>query len=216
MLLQVSSAGRLRLALVLCLALTVSVLGQRPAGAATRVFSDDFEDGNSAGWTVLRGAWSVCQPAGQTRSYCVTAPTGVYPLTMAGSTAWTDYSVEASVYVTGVDGGAGIIGRAKDKNHFYLLQLKQFRKLWGWVLHRRDGDHWVDIAWGSYSWTAGRRYNLKLDFRGSTLTALISLDGGLTYTRLGGTTDATYASGRIGLRAWDTTAYFDNVRVTTP
>ena len=87
----------------------------------------------------------------------------------------------------------------------------------GWFIHRRDGTRWVDIALGSYPWVANRQYHLKLDMQGSQLTALISTDGGTSWTTLGSVNDATYASGRIGVRAWDTTAYVDNVRVyTTP
>jgi pectate lyase len=213
--LKVSSTRQLGLALCLCLVVAMSLLWLQPADAATLVFSDDFQDGNANGWTVQRGPWRVCQPPGQSSAYCITPADNTYPVSVAGSASWTDYSVEASVFMTGDDGGAGIIGRAQDRNHFYLLQLKQFRRLRGWFLHRRDGTRWVDIATGAYPWVQGVRYNLKLDLRGSALTAYISTDGGQTYTRLGGVDDATYRSGRIGVRAWDTEAYFDDVKVYT-
>jgi len=119
--------------------------------------------------------------------------------------------------VTGIDGGVSIIGRATDKKHFYMLQLKQYRRTHGWFIHRRDSTGWVDLALGSYPWVANQRYHLRLDMQGSQLTALISTDGGGTWTTLGSVNDATYGNGRIGVRAWDTTAYVDDVRVyTTP
>jgi hypothetical protein len=64
---------------------------------------------------------------------------------------------------------------------------------------------------------ANQRYIVKLDMQGSQLTALISANGGASWTTLGSVNDATYTNGRIGVRAWDTTAYVDDVRVyTTP
>jgi len=46
---------RLSIGIALCLVLAVSLLWQQRAGAATLTFSDDFEDGNSNGWTLPRG-----------------------------------------------------------------------------------------------------------------------------------------------------------------
>lgn len=63
--------------------------------------------------------------------------------------------------------------------------------------------------------TYGVRYNLKLDRRGDALSASISTNGGQTYTVLGGVTDATYWNGRIGVRAWDTDAHSDDVKIYT-
>lgn len=208
---------RLSLGVGLSLILAVSLLWQQRADAATLAFSDGFEDGNANGWTSPRGQWQVCQQPGRSLAFCVTPTDGTYPVSFTGSFAWTNYSVEAAVTVTGIDGGVAIIGRASDRNHFYMLQLKQYRRTHGWFIHRRDGTRWVDIALGSYPWVADRQYHLKLDMQGSQLTALISTDGGTSWTTLGSVNDATYASGRIGVRAWDTTAYVDNVRVyTTP
>lgn len=206
---------RLSLGVGLCLILAISLLWQQRADAATLVFSDGFEDGNANGWTAPRGQWQVCQPPGQSFAYCVTPADNTYPFAFAGSTSWTNYSVEAAVYVTGIDGGVAIIGRAVDNSHFYMLQLKQYRQTHGWFLHRRDGDRWVDIAFNNYPWVAGRWYRLKLDMQGSQLTASISTNGGASYTTLGSVNDSTYSRGRIGVRAWDTTAYVDKVRVFT-
>jgi hypothetical protein len=219
LMLWVSSTRQVRLAFVvgLCLTLAITLLWQQPADAATLAFSDDFEDGNANGWTSPRGQWQVCQPPGQSRAFCVAPTDNTYPISFTGNFGWTNYSVEASVQVSGIDGGVALIGRASDRNHFYMLQLKQYRRTHGWFIHRRDGTRWVDIALGNYPWVAGRRYHLKLDMQGSQLTALISTDGGASYTTLGGVNDSTYSSGRIGVRAWDTTAYVDDVKVyTTP
>jgi hypothetical protein len=214
-----SSRRPVRLAgvLGLCLILALVLAWQPPAGAATLAFSDDFEDGNANGWTAPRGQWRVCQQPGRSLAYCVTPADGTTPVSFTGDTAWTDYSVEAAVYVTGVDGGVAIIGRATDQKHFYMLQLKQYRRTHGWFIHRRVSTGWVDLAFGNYPWVANRRYHLKLDMQGSRLTALISSDGGVSWTTLGAVNDSAYSRGRIGVRAWDTTAYVDDVKVyTTP
>jgi pectate lyase len=209
---------RLSLGVGLCLVLAISLLWQQRADAATLAFSDNFEDGNANGWTAPRGQWQVCQQPGHSLAFCVTPTDGTYPISFAGNTAWTNYSVEAAVTVTGIDGGIGLIGRAVDKNHFYMLQLKQYRRTHGWFIHRRNGTAgWTDLAFGNYPWVANQRYIVKLDMQGSQLTALISANGGASWTTLGSVNDATYTNGRIGVRAWDTTAYVDDVRVyTTP
>lgn len=208
---------RLSLGVVLCLILAASLLWQHRADAVTLAFSDDFQDGNANGWTSPRGQWQVCQQPGRSLAFCVTPTDGTYPISFSGSFGWIDYSVEAAAYVTGIDGGIGLIGRASDRNHFYMLQLKQYRRTHGWFIHRRDGTRWVDLAFGNYPWVANRQYHLKLDMQGARLTALISSNGGASWTTLGSVNDSTYGSGRIGVRAWDTTAYVDDVRVyTTP
>jgi hypothetical protein len=208
---------RLSLGVGLSLILLMTLLWQQRADAATLAFSDNFQDGNANGWTSPRGQWQVCQQPGRSLAFCVTPVDGTYPNSFTGNLGWTNYSVQAAVYVTGIDGGIGLIGRAQDRNHFYMLQLKQYRKTHGWFLHRRDGDHWVDIAFGNYPWVANRQYHIKLDMQGSQFTALISTDGGTSWTTLGSVTDSTYSSGRIGVRAWDTTVYVDDVQVyTTP
>jgi pectate lyase len=208
---------RLSLGVGLSLILMTTLLWQQRADAATLAFSDNFEDGNANGWTSPRGQWQICQQPGRSLAFCVTPIDGTYPISFTGNLGWTNYSVQAAVYVTGIDGGVSIIGRAGDRNHFYMLQLKQYRKTHGWFIHRRDGTRWVDIAFGNYPWVANRQYHLRLDMQGSQLTALISSDGGVSWTTLGGVDDSTYSSGRIGVRAWDTTAYVDDVQVyTTP
>ncbi|WP_210440872.1 hypothetical protein [Nocardioides xinjiangensis] len=205
----------------LCLFLAGALATAPAAQAATLAFSDDFQDGNANGWTARTGPWQVCQPPGQDLAFCV-SDSAAYPKTFAnpaGAGNWADYSVEATVEVTGIDGGIAIIGRAVDNNHFYMLQLKQYRRTHGWFIHRRDGagGGWVDLAFGQYPWVANQQYRLRLDMQGSLLTAAISTDGGATYTTLGSVHDSTYTHGRIGVRAWDTTAYVDDVKVyTTP
>ncbi len=113
-------------------------LGAASAQTQT-LFSDNFEDGNANGWTSPRGQWQVCQQPGRSLAFCVTPTDGTYPISFTGSFGWTNYSVEAAVYMTGIDGGVSIIGRASDRSHFYMLQLKQYRKIHGWFIHRRMG-----------------------------------------------------------------------------
>jgi hypothetical protein len=64
-----------------------------PAGTQTVLFTDDFEDGNANGWTVFGGSWSVVIDG--TRVYRQSSGSSKYR-SGAGSSAWTDYSVEAS------------------------------------------------------------------------------------------------------------------------
>jgi hypothetical protein len=77
---------------------------------------------------------------------------------------------------------------------------------------KRDGSTWTTLATGSISYTAGTWLRMRLTMKGNTLTAESSTDG-ISYGVLGTATDGRYTSGKIGLRSWTVTAYFDEVLV---
>src|SRR5688500_17049801 len=58
---------------------------------AATLFSDDFEDGNSAGWSTSGGSWSVVTDG--SRAYRQ-GGTGADAKALSGSTAWMNYAVQ--------------------------------------------------------------------------------------------------------------------------
>jgi glucose/arabinose dehydrogenase len=185
----------------------------RPANGG-KLFEDNFTDGNADGWVPWRGSWTVCPPPGHSLAYCPTSTT-TESVSLTGSNSWANYSVEAAVRMSTTSGGAMVLGRVRDSQHWYQLQLRRspVSGRLAWYLHKRDGSSFATLASGPYNWAANTYYHLKLDMQGSSLVASVSTDGGRTFTRLGAATDASYPSGRIGVRGWGTRSWFDAVKV---
>jgi hypothetical protein len=97
--------------------------GNAMCGASV-VFCDDFEDGNSTGWTKSGGTWSVIDDAGDSVYQGGNASEESY----AGEAAWTDQTVEANVKVASFGGTsdsyrAGIMARHSGSSAFYVFAL---------------------------------------------------------------------------------------------
>jgi len=182
-------------------------------GAGTVLFTDLFEDGNADGWTPANGSWSVCQPPNNSLEYCVAGTAD--SRSFAGSTTWGNYAVESAMRMPTEAGGAMVLGRVRDDTHYYQFQLKKDgsgQKRW-WI-QKRNGSTWTTVASGPYNYVANRYYHLRLTMVGSTLTGAISTSTAGPFTTVGSGTDASYATGRIGLRSWGTATTFDVVKVT--
>jgi hypothetical protein len=134
-------------------------------------------------------------------------------VSVAGSTTWTDYAVAAWIDLATLSGGAGVLGRVGDSTHYYQLSVERDPSGQpAWSLQKRDGSTWTTLGTGSLTYTAGTWVRLRLTMTGTTLRAEASADG-TAFTLLGTATDGRYAAGRIGLRSWGATGYFDEVLV---
>jgi PA14 domain/Fibronectin type III domain len=185
-------------------------LSPQPGGAA--LFADNFDTG-VGNWTVLSGKFTNSTSyAGRGWVYTAVGG-GLDELAVAGSAAWTNYSLASWVNLTDLKGGASILGRVVDATHFYQLEIKRDSNgNPGWFLIKRDGKDFVTLASGPLSYTAGTWIKLRLTMSGSTLRAESSVDGS-SYTLLGTAADDSYTAGRIGLRAWWATAHFNDLLV---
>src|SRR5262249_31419420 len=180
-----------------------------PGGAA--LFADGFDVGTSR-WTVVSGTWATSAQSVRDTVYATTGAS-LEELSLAGSALWTNYSVAARVNLSSLGGGVSILGRVVDPTHFYQLEIKRDASgNAGWFLIRRDGTVWTRLASGSLQYTPGDWIRLRLTLDGSNLRAESSIDGS-TYSTLGSATDTQYTAGRVGLRAWWSAAYFDDVLV---
>ena len=182
-----------------------------PAAGGPALFADQFDTGTGR-WTRVTGTWTAPSPVAH-RGAGYAAGGTTQRLTLAGNSAWTDYSVAAWVNLSSLTGGLSILGRVVDATHYYQLSVQ--RDASGrpeWFLRRRAGSTWTTLGHGTLDYTAGTWVRLRLTMSGTTLRAEASADG-TAFTLLGTATDARYASGRIGLRSWKANAYFDEVLV---
>ncbi len=183
--------------------------GQTGGQTGKQLFYDGFEDGSAAQWTPYDGTWAVCQVPPNSKEYC--GSDASENISLAGNTGWANDSVQGYLVANGTtNAGIGLLGRVQDGTHFYQLEIKDGNT---WDIYKDNGGTWTPLASGSFTWTAGTYYLLKLDMNGSTLTASYSTDNGTNWNTLGTGTDSTFASGEVGLRVWGTTGRFDQITV---
>jgi 3',5'-cyclic AMP phosphodiesterase CpdA len=177
------------------------------------LFSDGFQDGDSGGWTSTGGMWTVANPSAGVYEYHKT-DTGM-GLSSAG-TNWSNCIVESRVNLANENGGVCLLGRVQSSNLFYQLELKKVSGIKKWLLWLNNNGAWSEIASGNYTWSANTWYTLRLSLQGSQLLGTISTDGGQSFQELGGGTNGVISSGKMGVRAWGSTAKFDDVKVIAP
>jgi pectate lyase len=193
-------AGTAALAAALLVGATIS------AAQAATLFSDDFSDGNAAGWSTSGGSWSVVTDG--TPAYRQ-ASTGADAKAQAGSTSWTDYAVRARVKPVTFGSSAravGIAARARSTTNFYSLVLVGAGRV---ELRRVSGGGTAVLAAAPVTVRPGSWHELTLTVAGSALRGAV--DG----QHLVAASDGTFPSGRVGLVASYTSAVFDDVSAFT-
>ncbi|WP_027344306.1 cellulose-binding protein [Hamadaea tsunoensis] len=175
-----------------------------PASAAT-LFSDDFNDGDAAGWTTSGGTWSV-----------VTDGTGAYQQggtssdarARAGSTSWTNYTVTAKVKPTAVNGSnrfVALLARVQSSTSYYYLALRSNNTV---ELKKLVSGSSTTLATASVTFTTNSSYTLSLTVSGSTISG--NVNGGTALTA----TDTQFSAGQVGVATFNASARFDDVVVT--
>ncbi|WP_238656101.1 family 16 glycoside hydrolase [Paenibacillus piscarius] len=169
-------------------------------------FTDNFEDGDTAGWTAASGTWSVTTD-GSTRALIQTKGNSTALIT-AGS-SWQDIAMEAKVKVPITNANAGILFRVQDASNYYMYRinvndkkLELFKAVNG-TLTPVSSTLFADAA-------AGQWYTLKAVIKGNRILGFV--DGQLKLEWTNPQTELT--AGKIGFRTTSQNAVFDNVRVT--
>ncbi|WP_117208224.1 family 16 glycoside hydrolase [Allorhizocola rhizosphaerae] len=189
-----------RKALIAAAAAVVTAVGLfvGTANAATLI-EDNFNDGNASGWTTSGGSWSVAAGAYEQTG------TGSDAKALAGSTSWTNYSVQARVRPNAFGSNSaravGVSARAQSLSNFYSFVLTPS----GAQLRRGT----TVLASASLSVSAGTWYTLSLNVSGP------SLSGSVNGTQVVSTSDSTYANGRAGFHSSYGSASFDDIVVFT-
>jgi hypothetical protein len=191
------------------------------AGAGPQILlSEDFNDGNYNGWSLvdqgtLAGpmAWSassgvMVQSSNVHSSISVDpiAKLGTYAYWQAG-TGWTDYTAAVTIKSTDND-AIGIMFRYQDENNYYRFIWDRERN--SRQLVKCENGQFTILAQDSVPYVTGKSYRVKIAAQGSSLQ--VSIDGSPVFS----VNDSTFSSGTIALYSWgNSSSYFDDIMVTT-
>ncbi|MGW8918834.1 family 16 glycoside hydrolase [Paenibacillus lautus] len=177
------------------------------ANSKPPLFSDNFEDGNTAGWTSMSGGWTVptvgtnhvLSSGNQTTTSLITANSG-------GS--WTDYVYEARLRMPITNANAGMVFRVQDANNYYMYrihssnqQLELFKSVNGQLtLVNSTPFTAIEKQW----------YKVKAVMQGNTISCYV--DGELKMEWTNPVTELT--AGGIGFRTTSAGVHFDDAVVS--
>jgi pectate lyase len=203
------SSRRVRLIMLVSatVAATVAVFAAViPSASAATLFSDNFEDGDASGWSKSGGEWSVVSDG--SRAFRQSKLDSELARQFAGSSSWTNYSLQARVKPIAFDGSSryvGIAARASGSTTFYRLALLNTNRV---ELQAVNSGSVTVLGAASRAVSTGTWYTLRIDVSGSTISGYV--DGAQVGSASNGMEDA----GRIGLQTFHATASFDDVVVS--
>lgn len=175
----------------------VSFANSHPA-----LFSDNFEDGNSNGWTASGGTWSVVTD--DTKALAQQAATTA--LLTAGS-VWKDYTYEARVKLPITNANAGILFRVTDANNYYMYRINLTAQTL--ELFKNVNGNLTAVATTAFPAVSNRWYMLKAEVRGNAVKGYV--DGELKTSWTNPASELT--TGKIGLRTTSADVLFDDAAV---
>ncbi|GHJ43452.1 hypothetical protein Cs7R123_07940 [Catellatospora sp. TT07R-123] len=200
------AAWRPLTAAVACLvaAVVTAALTVTAASAAT-LFADDFQDGDSSGWTTSGGTWSVATDGS---SVLRQSGTGSDARARAGSPAWTNYTATARVKPTAFNGSnrfVALLARAQSNTSYYYLALRSNNTV---ELKKLVNGSSTTLAATTVTVSTGTWYTLSLSVSGATLRGTVNGGAALTAT------DTQFSTGSVGVATYYTSASFDDVTAT--
>lgn len=180
--------------------------------AVTMLVKDDFEDGNSIGWTAYGGGdWAVVDGR-----FTAAAPSGSGGMALL-NTNFTSLVFDADVTITGgdsADGHAGVVfrvnypGNGTDEYEGYYAGIK----MTGQVILGTAGGNWTELGSAQVDVSADTQYHIRVSAVGSDISIFVDdLD-----TAKITVTDGTYSDGQDGVRVYAAEALFDNISLVTP
>jgi pectate disaccharide-lyase len=179
--------------------------GIQQAVTGTAIFSDDFEDGNSTGWSTNGGSWSVVTDGTKVLKQSSTSATAC---AYTGTATWADYAVQATVKpvsFNGTDKTIALIARFQTTSNFYFVKLSNANTL---SIQKRSGGNNSILSSKTYTVQTGSSYILTFVVNGSSLFAYVNDTLELSAS------DATFTTGKIGVYAVNASAEFDDVIVS--
>ena len=191
------------------------VAGANGAGGAPSALSgffDDFES-DTTKWTTTLGTWALVTDGSE--AFGQSVQENKLQIAIANGVCVADQVIDAKIKVVGFKGQsnsyvAALFGRALSPTTHYLLALGSDGKL---ALRKRINSASTGAtAVGSAvttTITAGQWYDVHFELIGTSLKGCI---GAVCVTG----TDSSIASGSVGVGTVNTSARFDDVRLTTP
>ncbi|HYH05085.1 MAG TPA: family 16 glycoside hydrolase [Bacillota bacterium] len=189
--------------LMVIMLLSIGMFCQFQANAAL-LFSDDFEDGNTTGWSKSNGTWAVVTDGSKVIKQSALSTTA-YMYT--GQSSWANYTVQAKVKVlsfNGTDRFAGVCARYTSTSNFYFARLVSSNRL---EIAKKVGGNVNVLASKAFTVTTGNWYTLGLTVNGTTLSCSVNGTTELTAT------DSSLSSGKIGITTMNASAEFDDIAV---
>ncbi|HYH03504.1 MAG TPA: family 16 glycoside hydrolase, partial [Bacillota bacterium] len=191
------------LALILTLIITAPFISRNIVQAAV-LFSDNFEGGNSNGWSKSGGSWAIRTDGSQVYTQ---SSTSANAYTYTGTSTWSNFWVQARVKAIAFNGSnrfVGVLARYQSSSNFYYLTITNANKL---ELGKKVGGATTVLASSAFTVQPGTWYTLKFAVNGSQLTGTIN--GGSTIMA----TDGALTTGKIGLMASYASVSFDDIVV---
>ncbi len=193
-----------RASLIAVVGVFLTLAGMGRASAAT-LFTDNFEDGNAAGWVTTAGTWIVNQEQTKVlRQSSLVANA----LARTGQLSWSNYTVTAQVRpesFNGLPGFAGVVVRASSTSNYYAL-----------VLRADDTAALTRTVNGTTTTLAAIRFDVSL---GTTYTVSLRTSGQTLVGSVGGqslqATDGFLLQGPAGFTTTWAVAAFDNIVIST-
>ena len=191
------------------------------AHATTVLLSDDFKDGDAAGWTPTNGAeWSVASD-GTELTYHRAATTATWNDSLIGAYSWTDTSVEATVrvnsflapnnptYMAAVY--ARYSGNSPSTTNGYFVTVRGDGSIG--INKRTNGVNTTLSSFPAAGMIAGSFYRVRLEVIGANPVRLNAyLNGVLRVTAVDA--NSWIANGQVGVGTFGTDASFESVVVT--
>jgi hypothetical protein len=174
------------------------------ANSKPPLFSDNFEDGDSAGWTSSSGSWSVVTD----NTYALATKATATSLITAGDNSWTDYIYEAKMELPITNANAGIVFRVKDSNNYYMYRINSSAKKL--ELYKAVDGTLTSLSSTSFTAVANQWYTVKAVIQGNHIQGYV--DGILQTDWTNPVTELT--SGKIGFRTTSAGVLYDDVLVT--
>ncbi|MFC4302503.1 family 16 glycoside hydrolase [Cohnella boryungensis] len=177
------------------------------ANSKPPLFSDDFEDGDTAGWTSITGGWTVptvdtnkvLSSGNQTTTSLITANSG---------NSWTDYGYEARMRMPVTNANAGIVFRVQDANNYYMYRINSSNQRL--ELYKSVNGQLMAVSSTPFTAIEKQWYTVKAVIQGKTITAYV--DGELKMEWTNPVTELT--TGGIGFRTTSAGVHFDNAVVS--
>lgn len=167
---------------------------------------DDFEDGNTIGWTTFGGGWSVVD--GQLKAG--TSDGGKALL----NTNFTDLVYDADITIVGGDGDAGLLFRTISpsigSNAFegYYAGISTAGSV---TLGKANGS-WTEIGAAKVDISANEKCHVRVTAVGREISVFVE---DMETAKIA-ISDGTYADGQDGVRVFTAEALFDNISVAKP
>lgn len=167
---------------------------------------DDFEDGNTIGWTTYDGGWSVVD--GQFKAE--TSDGGKALL----NTNFTDLVYDADITIVSGDGDAGLLFRTTSPSN----GLNAFEGYYagistgGSVTLGKANGTWTQIGAAQFDISANVQYHVHVTAVGRQISVFVE---DMETAKIA-VSDETYTEGQDGVRVFAVEALFDNISVARP